>query len=104
MNFQNESIDLGSGLVFCCDIHGKIPKEQVPDFHPKQRQEASSKEKYESKRRQKRKYTCLDCGFTFEGSGSWQQATEHEREWKLILTQGPERRRVSWVPKEAATA
>jgi hypothetical protein len=102
MSFQNEPVELGAGMVFCCESHGRIQKDQADDFHPKPRKELSGKEKYEAKRRERRKYTCLDCGFTFEGSGSWQQAAEHERLWSHSLVQGPDRKRVSWIAGAAA--
>jgi hypothetical protein len=103
MIFQNDQVDLGTGMVFCCELHGKIPKEQVIEFHPVQQAEPSSKEKYEAKRRQKRQYKCKDCNFTFQGSGSWQQAAEHEWEWHHTITQGPDRKRKTWI-LESVTA
>lgn len=76
MSFQNDSEDIGSSLVFCCEIHGKIPDEQVEDFHPKQRKEPTSKERYEIKRRAKRAIHC-SCGATITGSGNWKVAHVH---------------------------
>lgn len=90
--------------VFCCPIHGYVPKDQRTEFHPQlQQARPSSKDQYEAKRRARRKYVCTRCGFTFQGSGSWRQAAEHEREWGHTLIQGT--KPVSWLSGiEAVTA
>jgi ribosomal protein S30 len=84
MTFDNQSFTFSNcavELVYCCDEHGKVPKEEISMRHS-QTKELTSKEKHNLRRRDRRKYVCITCKVVFQNSGSWKKAKQHWQDSK----------------------
>ena len=61
-------------LIFCCEVHGKIPEDQKTLFHDALQAMKTSP----SRIRRRPLYTCSICQIVWIGPGNWLQAREHE--------------------------
>ena len=85
MVFGKETVDLGDGQVWCCELHGKILAEQRVWFHESialgegQVRALTAKQRWQLKETKRKAYTCQFCGVTWQRNGSWTQARAHEK-------------------------